>query len=82
MCSQAFLHSVHQVAVQHKLRLNLRPLAEVQTLLWTPALALLCWLAWHVLRLIVLVIMLPMDQQANGGVQTMQPHTMHQTSRL
>ena len=79
---QAFLHSAHKVAVQHKLRLNLRPLAEVQTLLWTPALVLLCWLAWHVLRLIVLVIMLPMDQETSGGSQTMQPHIVHQTSRL
>ena len=65
---QGLLRSAHAAAVKHHLRVNLRPLAEVQTLLWTPAAMLLLWLSWRLLVLFVRVIMLPLDDlQAAAG---------------
>ena len=67
---QAFLHSAHRSAVQHKLRVNLRPLAEVQMLLWMPGLLLLAWLGWRFLVLILQAILLPLDEQATSAAVT------------
>ena len=66
--------------MQHKLRVNLRPFAEVQTLLWMPALVLLGWLAWRLLVLVVQVILLPLeDLQAASSTGQAQTQKQMQT---
>ena len=62
---QAVLLGIHGAAARHKLRVNLRPLAEVQTLLWLPGLLLAAWALWALMSLIVRVILLPLEAGGN-----------------
>ena len=64
---QGILLGVHRAAVRHKLRVNLRVLAEVQTLLWLPAMLLAAWAAWALMGLIVRVMMLPLEDSKQSS---------------
>ena len=64
---QGILPGLHNFAVRHKLRVNLRPLAEVQTLLWLPAMLLAAWAAWALMSLIVRVMMLPLEDTSQSS---------------
>ena len=69
---QALVRSAQAAAVGRKLRVNLRPLAEVHTLLWTPVALLLAWLAWRALLLVVQVVMLPLEDLQAAASSTVQ----------
>lgn len=59
---QATALGVHGMAASRGWRINLRPLAEIQTLVWTPLFFAALWMGWHVLAFIWELIMTPYDE--------------------
>ncbi|KAK9815560.1 hypothetical protein WJX72_005838 [[Myrmecia] bisecta] len=59
-------------------RINLRPLAEIQTLLWLPAAIFVLWVLKGLLWLIWAVITLPMEERSAHSSPHHESHDAHQ----
>lgn len=66
---QAMLLSAHAAVRVRGWRMNLRPLAEIQTLLWLPVAFLLLWACWHVLLLLWSGLTAPYEDSSAAVVQ-------------
>ncbi|KAK9814998.1 hypothetical protein WJX73_004353 [Symbiochloris irregularis] len=53
---------VHGMVTSRRWRINLRPLAEIQTLVWLPLTFALLWMGWRVLAFLWEFIMTPFDE--------------------
>lgn len=65
----AMLLSAHAAVRVRGWRMNLRPLAEIQTLLWLPVAFLLLWACWHVLLLLWSGLTAPYEDSSAAVVQ-------------
>lgn len=87
---QGVLLALHGAAASRGWRINLRPLAEVQTLAWTPIFLFAFWISWHMMLVMWRVLTEPYDNNEHA-VQPLQTHrqnvhrmpaTTHAHSRL
>ena len=58
-------------------RINLRALAEVQTLAWTPIFLLFAWAGWHLLLVFWAVLTEPHDDNDTALVPAHVPQASH-----
>lgn len=84
-CLQALLLAAHSLMASRGWRINLRGLAEVQTLLWLPVFLFGLWLSWRVTSFMWHVLTQPYEDnavmQSVPARQVPQQHVRHASQR-